>query len=144
MRKAIASLANFEVDPPVPIHTGEVVFLNELRWNVRDLDADVFQVGHGSVEVEIFKVNGAESRTLPGDDAVKKEFDEFKGGGVGADIPGEANPGASNGDSGPVRIILLRSDLADNHGMTDFLALEEGDVLIVNAEEGVGIRDPLS
>ncbi len=83
-------------------------------------------------------------RTLPGDDAVEKEFDEFKGGGVGADIPGEANPGASNGDTGPVRIILLWLDLTDNHGMTDFLALVEEDVLIVNDKEGVGTRDPLS
>ncbi len=74
---------------------------------------------------------------------LEKEFDKFKGGGVGADIPGEANPGASNGDTGPVRIILLKSDLADNHGMTDFLALVEGDVMIVNDKEGVGTCYPL-
>ncbi len=78
MGKAIASLANFKVGPPVPICTGEVVLLNELRRNVRDLDADLFRVGHGRVEVEIFKVNGAESCTLPGDDAVEKEFDELR------------------------------------------------------------------
>ena len=81
----------------------------------------------------------AESCTLPRDDAVEKEFDDFKGGGVGANIPGEANPGASNGDMGPVRFILLRSDFADNHGMTDLLALVEGDVLVVDDEEGVGM-----
>ncbi len=78
MGKTIASLANFEVDPTALIRTGEIVFLNDLRRNVRDLDADVFRVGHGSVEVEFFKVNGAEPCTLPGDDAVKQEFDEFR------------------------------------------------------------------
>ena len=138
MGKAIASLANFEVDPPVSVRTSEVVLFNELRRNVRDFDADVFRVRHGSVEVEIFKVNGAEARTLPGDDAVEKEFDKFKGGGVSANITGEANPGASNGDTGPVRIILLRSDFADDHGMTDLLALVEGDVVVVNDKESVG------
>ncbi len=55
----------------------------------------------------------------------------------------EANPGATNGDTDPIRIILLRSDFVDNHGMTDFLALVEGGVLIVNDEEGVGTRYPL-
>ncbi len=89
-------------------------------------------------------VNGAEPCTLPGDDALEKEFDEFKGGGVGADIPGKSNSGATNGDTGSVRVILLRSNFADNHGMTDLLALVEGNVLIVNDEEGVGTRYPLT
>ena len=55
--KTITSLANFKVDPTIPILTGEIVFFNELRRNVRDLDADVFWVGHGSVKVEVLQVN---------------------------------------------------------------------------------------
>jgi hypothetical protein len=55
--KTITSLANFKVDPTIPILTGEIVFFNELRRNVRDLDADVFRVGHGSVEVEVLQVD---------------------------------------------------------------------------------------
>jgi hypothetical protein len=55
--KTITSLANFKVDPTVTILTGEIVFFNELRWYVRDLDADVFRVGHGSVEVEVLQVD---------------------------------------------------------------------------------------
>ncbi len=144
MGKTIASLSNFKVDPTVPICTGEIVFLNELRRKVQDLDANVFWVRHGSVEVEIFQVNGAEPCTLPGEDAVEEEFDEFKGGGVGANIPGKSNPGATNDDTGSVRVILLGSNFADNHGMTDLLALVEGDVLIVDDEEGVGTRYPLT
>jgi hypothetical protein len=66
--------------------------------------------------------------TLPGEDTVEEEFDEFKGGGVGADIAGKANPVATNGDTGSVRVILLRTNFTDNHSMTDLLALVEGDV----------------
>jgi hypothetical protein len=57
--KTITSLANFKVDPTIPILTGEILFFNELRRNVQDLDADVFRVRHGSVEVEFFQVNRA-------------------------------------------------------------------------------------
>jgi hypothetical protein len=59
---------------------------------------------------------------------VEEEFDEFKGDGVGADIAGKANPVATNGDTGSVRVILLRTNFTDNHSMTDLLALVEGDV----------------
>ena len=55
--KTITSLANFKVDPTITILTGEIVFFNELRRYVRDLDADVFRVGHRSVEVEVLQVN---------------------------------------------------------------------------------------
>jgi hypothetical protein len=142
--KTITSLANFKVDPTITILTGEVVFFNELRRYVRDLDADVFRVGHGSVKVEILQVDGAEPCTLPGEDAVEEKFDEFKGGGVGADVARVANPVATNGDTGAVRVILLRANFADHHGMTDLLALVEGDVLEVDEEEGVSTRYPLT
>jgi hypothetical protein len=62
--KAIAALANFEVDPTVAVTTRKLVLLNEFRWDVRDLDADVFRVGHWRVEVEVLEVNGAEARSF--------------------------------------------------------------------------------
>ncbi len=55
--KTITPLANFKVDPTITIFIGEIVFCNELRRYVRDLDADVFRVGHGSVEVEVLQVD---------------------------------------------------------------------------------------
>ncbi len=63
--KSITSLANFKVDPTILILTGEIVFFNELRRNVRDLDADLFWVGHGSVEVEVLLVNRAKPCPFP-------------------------------------------------------------------------------
>ncbi len=55
--KTIPSLANFKVDPTITILTGEIVFFNELCRYVRNLDADIFRVGHGSVKVEVLQVN---------------------------------------------------------------------------------------
>ncbi len=55
--KTITSLANFKVDPTITILTSEIVFYNELSRYVRDLDADVFRVGHGSVEVEVLQAD---------------------------------------------------------------------------------------
>ena len=144
MGKAITTLANFEVDPAIAVPTSEVVFLDEFIRDVGELDANIFGLGHRSVRIEILQVNGAEPCTPPGEDTVEEEFDEFKGGGVGANIAGEANPVATNGDTDLVRVILFRANFADNHGMTDLLALVEGGVLVVNDEEGVGTQYPLT
>jgi hypothetical protein len=141
--KAIATLSNFEVYPAVTVATGEGIFLDEFVRDVRELDANIFGIGHGSIKVEVFKVNGAEPCALPGEDTVEEEFDEFKGCGVGAHISRIANPVSANGDTSPVRIILLWADFTDHHGMTDLLALVEGDVLEVNKKEGVGTPYPL-
>jgi hypothetical protein len=59
--KAIAALANFEVDPTIAVPTRKLVLLNEFHWDVGDLDADIFWVGHWHVEVEVLEVNGAEA-----------------------------------------------------------------------------------
>jgi hypothetical protein len=142
--KAITTLANFEVDPAIAVTTSEVVFLDEFIRDVGELDANIFGIGHRSVKVKILPVDGAETCTLPGEDAVEEKFDEFKGGGVGADVTRVANPVATNGDTGAVRVILLRANFADHHGMTDLLALVEGDVLEVDEEEGVSTRYPLT
>jgi hypothetical protein len=45
---------------------------------------------------------------------------------------------------GAVWIILLRTDLADNLCVEDFLALVERDVVVVNETESVGICYPLA
>jgi len=44
----------------------------------------------------------------------------------------------TNGDSGAVRIILFRTDLTDDHGVTNFLALVAWNVIVVDDEEGIG------
>jgi hypothetical protein len=141
--KAITPLPNFEVYPAIAVATSEVVFLDELVRDVGELDAHIFGVGHGSVKVEVFKVNGAEPCALPGEDAVEEELDEFKGCGVGASVARKANPVAAYGDTSSVRVILVWADFTDHHGVADLLALVEGDVLEVDEKEGVGTPYPL-
>jgi hypothetical protein len=105
---------------------------------------DIFGIGHRSVQIEVFDVNGAEAGTFPGEDAVEEELDEFKRGRVGADIAGIADAVATDGDASAVCILLLRTYLADYHGMADFLALVERDVVVVNETESVGTCYPLA
>jgi hypothetical protein len=45
----VASLTDFEIYPTVTIAAFEVVFIDELVWYVRQLDADIFWIFHGSV-----------------------------------------------------------------------------------------------
>ena len=143
MGKPVTTLANFKVDPAVSISAREVVFLHEFFGDVGDLDANIFRLEHRRVQVEVFEVDGAEPSVFPGEDTVEEELDQLERGCVGADIAGIAYSVAANGDAGAVRIVLFRSDLTDNHGVTDFLALVGWNVLVVDDEEGIGARYPL-
>ena len=70
--KTITSLENFKVDPTITILTGEIVFFYELCRYVRDFDADIIRVGHGSVEVEVLQVDRAEMCPFSRQDTVEK------------------------------------------------------------------------
>jgi hypothetical protein len=141
--KTVAALANFKVDPAIAVPTNEVVFLDEFFWDVGKLDANVFWFWHRGVQIEVFEVNGAEPCTLPGEDTVEEKLDEFEQGCVGANVARITDFVTTYGDSGSVRVILLRSNFTDDHGVADFLALVGWDVLVVDEEEGVGTRYPL-
>jgi hypothetical protein len=141
--KPITALANFKIDPAISISTFKVVFLDEFFGDVEDLDADIFRIEHGRVEIEVLEVDGAEASIFPGEDTIEEELDKLKRGRVGANVTRIADSVATNGDSGAVRVILVRTDLTDNHGVTDFLALVGWDVIVVDDEEGIGTRYPL-
>ena len=70
--KTTTSLANFKVDPPIMIHTSEIVFFNEFCRYVQDFDVDVFRVGHGNVEVEVLQVDQDEACPLSRKGTVEK------------------------------------------------------------------------
>ncbi len=138
MGKALTALANFKVDPANAVPTWKVVFLDEFFWDVGELDAKVFGIWHKSVEIEVFYVDGSEVCSLSGEDTVEEQLDKFERGRVGANDAWIADSIAADGDTGAVRVILLRTNLADNRGVADLLALVGWDVLVVNEEEGVG------
>ena len=84
--KAIAALANFEVDPTAAVPTRKLVFFNEFGWNVCDFDVDILRIGHWGIEVEVLEVDGAESRAFARENTVEQQLEEFKRRSVGADI----------------------------------------------------------
>ncbi len=142
--KSITALANFKIDPAVSVATNKVVFIDEFFRDVGELDAYIFGIRHGRVQIDVFEVDDVEASTFSGEDTVEEELDKFKRGRVGADIARIADSVAANGDMGAVRVILFRMNLTDNHGVADLLALVGQDVLVVNEEEGVGTCYPLT
>jgi len=84
--KPITALANFKIDPAVSISALKVVFLDEFFGDVGDLDADIFRLKHGRVEIEVLEVDGAEAGISPGEDTVEKELDKLERGSIGANV----------------------------------------------------------
>ncbi len=64
--KSVTALANFKVDPAISVSAREIVFLDELVWDVRELDANIFGIRHRSVQIEVLEINGAEPSSFPG------------------------------------------------------------------------------
>ncbi len=124
-------MANFVVDPTVAVSTHRLVFLYEFRWDVGDLDADIFRVGHWSVKVEIFEVNGAEVRSFAREHTIEHQLEEFKGCSVGANVPRETDAIASDGDVRMIRIVFIRTHLTNNHGVAYFFSFVGRDVMII-------------
>jgi len=108
--KAIAALANSEVDPTVMVPTRKLVFFNKFGRDVCDFDADILRIGHWGIEVEVLEVDGAESRAFAREDTVEQQLEAFKGCGVGADISWITNTTTSDGDAGTIRIVFIRSN----------------------------------
>ncbi len=75
---------------------------------------------------------------------LRRSLTSLRKGRVGADIAWIADSVAADGDAGAVWIVLLRTDLTDDHGVADFLALVERDVVVVDETEGVGTCYPLA
>jgi hypothetical protein len=63
--KSITALANFKLDPAVSILAQEIVFLDELVWDVRELDVNIFWIRHRSVQIEVIEIDGAEPSSFP-------------------------------------------------------------------------------
>ncbi len=140
--ETIAALADFEVDPTVAVATHKLVLLNEFRWDVRDLDADIFRVGHWHVEVEVLEVNGAEVRSFAREHTIEQQLEEFTGRSVGANIPRVTDAIASDGDASTIRIAFIRPHLTHYHGVADFPLFVGRDVLIIDDKESVSACNP--
>jgi hypothetical protein len=66
LRKTISAQANFEVYPTIAVATCEVVLQDEFVQDIRNLDSNIFRIGHGCVKVGVLEVKGAEASIFPG------------------------------------------------------------------------------
>ena len=117
--KAIAALANFEVDPIVAVPTSKLE--SSMNSHVRDFDADILGVGHWGIEVEVLEVDGAEARIFAREPTAEQQLEEFKRCGVGANVSRVTDAVASNCNAGTIRVIFIRSHLTNYHGVANFL-----------------------
>ncbi len=138
MGQAVATLLNFEVNPSILVQTCELVFVDELVGDVQDFDVDVFRLVHGSVKVEVLKVNGAKACIFLREYTVEEELEKFQGCCGSTHIIRVANVVATNGDPCAVRVLLVWTDFTYNHGMAYFLSLVRWNVMVIDAKERVG------
>ncbi len=73
--KAITALVNLQVDPLITVATLKVVLLNEFH---QDVNADVFEVWHWSIKIEILEVDGVETCSWAREHAAEKKLDKFE------------------------------------------------------------------
>jgi hypothetical protein len=72
---------------------------------------------------------------------LRRHLEEFKGRGVGTNIPWETDATATNGDAGTIRIVFFRAHFTNYHGVADFLSFVGGNIVIVDEKEGVSARN---
>ncbi len=84
---------------------------------------NVFGLGHGSVKVEVLKVDGGKACNFLREYTVEEELDRFQRCCVSTHIARVADMVATNGDSCAVRVVLDYTDFTYNHGMAYFLSL---------------------
>ncbi len=138
MGQAIATLVDFKVNPSITVQTCELVFINGLVGDVRDFDANVFRLEHGSVRVEVLKVDGAKACTFSREYTVEQELEKFQGRCVSTHIARVANAVATNGDPCAVRVVLVWTDFTYNNGMAYFFSLVRWYVVVADVQEHVG------
>ena len=68
----------FKVDPSVVDKIFKCVFVNEFFGDVGDLDANVFWLVQGGVEIEVLEIKCGKASITLGEYTVDEEFDEFK------------------------------------------------------------------
>jgi hypothetical protein len=138
LRQAVATLEDFEVNLSITVQTCELVFVDELVGDVQDFDANIFRLGHGSVKVEVLKVDGAKACTFLREYTVEEELEKFQGCCVSTHIVRVADAVATNGDRCAVRVVLVWTDFTYNHVTAYFLSLAQWDVMVVDAKERFG------
>ena len=86
MGKAIHAFANFVENHTIVNQAHEFVLFHDAGWDIFDWDPHVLESIHGSVEIEIFDVDGHELGLELGDDTVEQDLDSGKIGSRSAEL----------------------------------------------------------
>ncbi len=89
----------------------------------KNLMQTYFGLGHGSVMVEVLKVDGAILCTFSREYTVEEELEKFQKCFVSTHIAQVADADATNGDPCVVRVVFVWMDFTYNHGMAYFFSL---------------------
>ena len=84
-----------------------------------------------------FKIKTDKARITTRQNTVNDEFDKVEGTGWRIYIPGVANLATSDNDKYSIGIFLMRLNLADNHGVTNFFSIVLRDIFNLDDAEGV-------
>ncbi len=78
MGEAVHVALHFKVDPTIADKIFKCVFIDEFFGDVGDLDADVFWLVQGGVEIEALEIKGGKASIVLGEYTVDEEFDKFE------------------------------------------------------------------
>ena len=101
----------------------EVVFFNEIMWDVPQIDADVLWSIQRGLEVEVFDVKGDKLGAFAGKDAVEEDLDEVNGSCFGADVYGVGDDLPCYVDVSAVMVRFFGEKIANNLGESDAFVL---------------------
>ena len=122
----------------------EVVLVDEVLWDVGELDLRVLRVVERGREVEVRDVVGDELGPFAGDDAVEEDFVEVERSGFSSGITCVLAMFSNDGDTSAVRVVLLGAEFANDGCDGDAFEAIERDVAEVDRAEGIGTFDALA
>ena len=105
--------------------------------DIQELDVHIFGSLRWVLEVKVFLIKGNKARVATRQNTVNDVFDDVDRTGWCTYIPGVANLTPCGGDARAIWILLVRFDLADNHGVSNFVLSVSGDILKLDEAEGV-------
>ena len=88
--------------------------LDDAIWHVCHLEAHEFRSVHRSIQIEVFYVNGHKSGPFGQDDTVEEQLDGEDISCGRSTVTREVDSIASDGESDPVRILFLGSEIGDD------------------------------
>ena len=75
--ETLASLDNFKVDPSIVDRGYEIVFRNEVFWDILNVDPHKLQAIHWCGQIKVADVKARRARIAAGEDAIDNKFNNL-------------------------------------------------------------------